>query len=165
MNQALIAPPCKKGQPAWEIACLFPNQGHWDEEEYLALDTNHLVELSNGFIEVLPVPTMSHQVIVLALYEALVAFVRPRSLGRVLIAGLPVRLWKGTIREPDVVFMLAKHADRMGERYWQGADLAMEVVSGSPKDRRRDLKTKRAQYAPPRNPQHTLSHPYNKSPP
>src|SRR5438046_2969712 len=43
-------------EPTWEIAYLFPNQGHWSEEEYLALDGNQLVEFSRGFLEVLPVP-------------------------------------------------------------------------------------------------------------
>ncbi len=136
-----------EAEPAWEVAYLFPAQGTWTEGEYLDLPGNRLVELSNGFLEVLPMPTMSHQMIVAAFYEALVAFVRLGGLGTVLFAGLRVRLWKGKIREPDVVFMLAAHADRMGEEYWQGADLAMEVVSGSKEDRERDLKTKVAEYA------------------
>ena len=136
-----------KGEPAWEVAYLFPPQGTWTESEYLDLPGNRLIELANGFLEVLPMPTMSHQQIIAAFYEALVTFVRLGGLGTVLFAGLRVRLWKGTIREPDVVFMLAEHADRMGEEYWQGADLVMEVVSGSKKDRQRDLETKVAEYA------------------
>jgi Uma2 family endonuclease len=135
------------GEPAWEVAYLFPAQGTWTEEEYLALPGNHLVELSNGFLEVLPMPTMSHQLIVLALYRSLQAFVEAGGLGTVLIAALPVRLWKGKIREPDLVFMLAKHPDRMGEEFWRGADLVMEVVSGTAKSRHRDLVTKVAEYA------------------
>ena len=51
-------------EPAWDIARLFPPQGQWSEEDYFALDTNRLVELSDGFIEVLPMPTMVHQLIV-----------------------------------------------------------------------------------------------------
>jgi hypothetical protein len=35
-------------EPVWEIAQLFPGQGQWGEEEYLALTTNHLVEFSQG---------------------------------------------------------------------------------------------------------------------
>ena len=42
-------------EPTWEIAQLFPAQGHWTEEEYLALDTNHLIEFSQGQLEVLPI--------------------------------------------------------------------------------------------------------------
>lgn len=135
------------GEPAWEVAYLFPAQGTWTEEEYLSLSTNRLVELSDGFLEVLPMPTTSHQMIVAFLFQYLQAFVKARQLGTVLFAALPVRLWKGKIREPDVVFMLAEHADRMGEEYWQGADLVMEVVSGSTKARQRDLEIKVAEYA------------------
>ncbi len=135
------------GEPAWEVAYLFPAQGTWTEGEYLALPGNRLVELSDGFLEVLPMPTMSHQMIVLALYPVLLAFVGLGGLGTVLVAPLRVRLWKGKFREPDVVFMLTEHADLMGEEYWQRADLVMEVVSGSEKDRQRDLETKVAEYA------------------
>jgi Uma2 family endonuclease len=58
-----------------------------------------------------------------------------------------VRLWEGTFREPDIVFVLAKHAKQVGEDFWKGADLVMEVVSGGAEDRRRDLIEKRRDYA------------------
>jgi Uma2 family endonuclease len=135
------------GDPAWDVAQLFPTQGTWTEPEYLLLPGNRLVELSDGFIEVLPMPTMSHQVILLTFYRALLRFVEPDKLGTALVAPLRVRLWKGKFREPDVVFMLAKNAARMGEEYWQGADLVMEVVSGDENDRRRDLEVKPGEYA------------------
>ena len=35
----------------------------------------------------------------------------------------------------------------MTDEYWEGADLVMEVVSSGDDDRRRDLKTKREEYA------------------
>jgi Uma2 family endonuclease len=43
--------------------------------------------------------------------------------------------------------MLKGHSDRIGEEFWTGADLVMEVVSGDDKDCRRDLVTKRREYA------------------
>jgi Uma2 family endonuclease len=134
-------------EPTWEIAYLFPAQGQWSEEEYLALDTNHLIELSNGFLEFLPMPTMPNQLLVAYLYGLLLAFVSPNDLGTPLFAGLPIRLSRRKFREPDMVFMLKEHSDRMGLEYWDRADLVMEVVSGSAKDRYRDLKKKRAEYA------------------
>src|SRR5438128_11621132 len=67
-------PASSKGEPTWEIAYLFPTQGTWCEEEYLALNGNHLVELSQGRLEVLPMPTMSHQLLVLHLYGLVLAF-------------------------------------------------------------------------------------------
>ncbi|MCL4860269.1 MAG: hypothetical protein KJZ93_12715, partial [Caldilineaceae bacterium] len=48
-------------EPAWDVALLFPPQGAWSEADYLALETNRLVEFSHGRIEVLPMPSDSHQ--------------------------------------------------------------------------------------------------------
>src|SRR5690349_11049695 len=88
-------------EPAWDVARLFPDQGAWSEEEYLALNGNHLVEFSHGYIEVLPMPTTSHQLIVLYIYRLMETFVTARGLGTVLVAPLRVRLWEGKFREPD----------------------------------------------------------------
>lgn len=133
--------------PAWEVATLFPDRGRWAESDYLFLtsSTNRLVELTEGNVEVLPMPTMSHQLIVAFFYQALLVMTSREGLGTVLFAPLRVRLPGGTYREPDVVFMLAEHADRMGEACWDGADLAVEVVSDD--NREHDLVTKRADYA------------------
>jgi Uma2 family endonuclease len=132
-------------EPAWDVARLFPEQGAWSEEEYLALGGNRLVEFSDGHVEVLPIPTTSHQLIVAFFYQALRGFVIARAAGTVLFAPLRVRLWPGKFREPDIIFMAAEHASRIGEAFWEGADLVMEVVSDD--DRRRDLETKRREYA------------------
>jgi Uma2 family endonuclease len=70
-----------------------------------------------------------------------------KKVGTTLFAPLPVRLWAGKFREPDVVFMHKDHADRIHEEWWDGADLVMEVVSKDAKGRRRDLVTKRREYA------------------
>lgn len=136
----------KAEEPTWEIARLFPAQGNWSVEEYLALDTNYLVEFSDGYVEVLPMPTDKHQAIVAYLFLALVAFARKTG-GTVRFAPLRVRLWPGKFREPDLVFMSAEHGDRRHNQYWEGADLVVEVVSGSEDDRQRDLVTKRREYA------------------
>lgn len=133
------------GEPTWEIVQLFPAQGTWSEFEYLALSTNRLVELSDGRLEFPPMPTEFHQDIVAFLYRTVFEFVMPRDLGKVLFAPLKVRLWDDKIREPDIAFMLAEHADRRENRYWHGADLVMEVVSGD--DPGRDWDEKRAEYA------------------
>ncbi len=133
-------------EPTWDIATLFPNQGQWSEGDYLCLDTNHLVELSDGCVEVLPMPTTAHQLIVLYLYRLLYAFTSP-DLGLVLTSPLRVRLWADKIREPDIVFMLKTNLHRARNEYWEGADLAMEVVSDDPDDRERDLVVKPVEYA------------------
>jgi Uma2 family endonuclease len=147
------------GEPAWQVATLFPEQGDWSDEDYLALPGNHLVELSDGVLEVLPMPTTSHQLIVVFLWQALQTFAGPLDLGLPLLAAVRVRLWARKFREPDVVFMLKEHEDRVGEEFWEGADLVMEVVSGDPKDRHRDLVTKRDEYARARIPEYWIVDP------
>lgn len=136
-------------EPTWEIVALFPPQGEWSEEDYLVLgekvDTRRLIELVNGRIEVLPVPTEEHQLIVLFLIEALRAFTKPRDLGTVLFSGLRVRMRARNFREPDVLFLSRKNQGKRGNRFWQGADLVMEVVSED--DPSRDYVAKRAEYA------------------
>jgi Uma2 family endonuclease len=133
------------GDPTWEVAHRFPCQGSWSSADYLALDTNHLVEMSEGRLEVLAVPTEEHQLLVAFMYEALKSFVAARSLGIVLFAPLRIQLWEGKYREPDVVFLLATNAAKRGDRCWRGADLVMEVVSEDDPDR--DLVVKREEYA------------------
>lgn len=148
-------------EPTWDIARLFPAQGHWSEEEYLALDTNHLIEFSHGRMEVLPLPTFSHQRLVALLYRLLSAFVEEREMGVVMFAPLRIQLWHGKFREPDLVFMAADHADRLGEQFWRGADLVMEIVS--PDDPERDKVTKRREYAQAGIPEYWIVDPTNAS--
>jgi Uma2 family endonuclease len=135
------------GEPVWEIARLYPAQGCWSERDYLSLDTNQRVEFSHGFVEFLPMPTVTQQRIFFFVLRLLDAFARAHGLGEALPAGVRVRLREGKFREPDVVFMRAEHQGRISEEYWDGADLVMEVVSDSASDRHRDLVEKRADYA------------------
>lgn len=149
----------KAGEPVWELAHLFPEQGAWSEEEYLALDTNHLVEFSHGFLEFLPMPTQSHQFIALYLYRLLLMFIKSQRLGTVLVSPLKVRLWAKKYREPDIMFMFAHHRARRKNTYWEGADLVMEVVSRD--DPARDVVLKREEYAQAGIPEYWLVDPRN----
>jgi len=144
-------------EPAWDVARLFPPQGSWSEEEYLDLPGNGLAEFDQGRIEVLGMPSELHQFLVLFLYEALAGYVRQHGLGRVAVAPLPVKLWDGKMREPDVLFMRREHAGRRQGTHWLGADLVMEVMS--PDDPRRDRDTKRREYALARIPEYWLIDP------
>jgi Uma2 family endonuclease len=123
----------------------------------LRLDTNRLVELADGCVEVLPTPKTSHQKVVQFLSNLLLAYVSGRNLGIVLFAPLRVRLRTGKFCEPDIVFLLAEHAEPAREDYWEGADLVMEVVS--PDDPDRDWVTKRADYAEARIPEYWIIDP------
>jgi Uma2 family endonuclease len=141
-------PPSEPGAPAWAVALLFPPQGQWTEDEYLALEqrSRRLVELSDGQIEVLPMPNPVHQRIAGYLYRLLQACVAALGSGEVFFAPLPIRLWAGKYRDPDVVFL---KPGRISDprRQPEGADLAVEVVSEEEEDRQRDLITKRREYA------------------
>lgn len=136
-------------QPAWDLALLYPLQGHWSHEDYLTLTdgTNRLIEFTNGQIEVLPVPTIEHQLIMKCLLKILDGFVEERKLGVVLCAGTRVYLEPDKYREPDIVFNFnASHA-RSGKRYYDSADLVMEIVSDDPGSRERDFAKKVVDYA------------------
>jgi len=131
--------------PVWRIATIFPNQGEWSEQEYLALETNRRVEFDNGFVEVHDAPTDRHQGIMMFLCFALSSIARQIG-GAVRPGGLLLRLWEQKYRQPDVVFLLDRNNVLRQENFWDGADLAIEIVSRGLEDRERDLVTKRIEY-------------------
>ena len=125
---------------------VLPQQGRWAEDAYLWLtdQTNRLIELTDGNIDVLPVPTDEHQSFVAFLYEAFTAFLRERG-GKALFAPLRLRVREGKFREPDLLLVLDARDPRRRSRFWLGADVVVEVVS--PDQPERDLVEKRADYA------------------
>jgi Uma2 family endonuclease len=137
------------GEPAWDVALLYPLQGAWTEDDYLriALSENWLIEYTDGCVEVLQMPTIEHQLIVRFLLDVLRAFVDPKQLGMVLFAPLPVKLLPKAYREPDLIFNFAASHAAQKKDYYERADLVMEVVSNSKRDRVRDYEEKREIYA------------------
>ena len=129
-----------------EIVALLPEQGAWTERDYLWLTerTNRLVELTDGFIEVLPMPTEKHQAIAGFLYVAFLGLMQ-RLHGKVYFSPLRLRVRQGKFREPDLLLLRSAADPRRHNDYWEGADLGVEIVS--PDDPRRDLVAKRADYA------------------
>ncbi|RLS53730.1 MAG: Uma2 family endonuclease [Planctomycetota bacterium] len=146
-NKTIEEPRSHRGTPVWELARLYPSQGHWSEEAYLDLHSNQLIEFTHGVLEFLEIPTLKHQLIVAFLYERLQAHVRRDKLGKVLFAPLRIRVAPETIREPDVVYLSHKKVPRNKSKPPEGADLVMEVVSPSEASRKRDLIEKRRDYA------------------
>ncbi len=140
--------PSANGEPTWEVAALLPSQGHWDEADFLELHTNRMAELVNGRLEVLPMPTWLHQLIVVFFLESIQRHLRESDKGgQVLIAPLPSRLFPGTIREPDVLYVAPEHLPAPSVEYPEKLDLVVEVVSKGDEARRRDYEDKRADYA------------------
>ncbi len=137
---------------------LLPRQGQWSEELYLWLTdrTNRLVEFSDGYIEVLPMPTDRQQSILLFLYEQFRTYLLATG-GKVLVAPLLLRIRERKFREPDLLLVRDASDPRRQNRYWLGADLVLEVVS--PDQSERDLTTKRGEYAEARIPEYWIVDP------
>lgn len=159
-SKSTIRSPDPWTEPTWDVALLFPAQGAWSEHEYLALDSNRLVEFSHGRLEVLPMPSDTHQSIVGFLYTVFLAFVQQMG-GVVRFAPLRLRLWPGKIREPDLMLLRDGNDPRRQDPYWTGADLVVEVVSED--DPGRDLITKRLEYAQAGIPEYWIVDPRYKS--
>ncbi len=123
-----------------------PPQGCWGDEHYLWLTdrTNRLAEFTDGYVELLPMPTVEHQAILQLLNRLLDAHLAPRG-GFVLFAGLRVRIREGNFRAPDLAALRRRSDPRNEPRYWQGADFVAEVVSSD--DPARDLVDKPRDYA------------------
>lgn len=149
----------RRGTPTWELAHLYPRQGHWTEGEYLQLDTNRMIELSNGCLEFLPMPSVLHQLILEFLHEQLKASLRRTNRpGRALFAPCAVRLWDGELREPDVFYVRPEHIEQL-QGQPTGMDLAIEIVSPGKENRERDLETKRQVYAEAHVPEYWIVDP------
>ena len=117
---------------------------------------NRLVEFTDGFLEVLPMPTDKHQAILGFLYQAFCSFIESRG-GKVRFAPLRLQIRPGKFREPDLLLLLSNSDTRRQNRFWLGADLALEVVS--PDKPERDLVEKRGDYAEGRVPEYWIVNP------
>jgi len=151
----------EKPELAWDIARLFPPQGHWSEGSYLSFteSLSQLVELVDGRVEVLEMPTKSHQKMVHFLLSLFLEFLTANRMGDAVGAPYRVRLRGETYREPDITVYLNEHLDRFGERHGEGADLVVEVVSDDAAGRTRDYEDKRRDYAAARVPEYWIVDP------
>jgi Uma2 family endonuclease len=137
---------------------LLPSQGRWSEEEYLVLtgQRNRLVEFTDGFLEVLPMPTTKHQMLLKFLFLAFFHFFEAKG-GNVLFSPLRLRIRPDKFREPDLLLLLSATDSRRHNRFWDGADLALEVVSEDKPER--GLVDKRIDYAEGQVPEYWIVNP------
>ena len=135
-----------------------PRQGDWSDDLYLWLTerTNRLIEFTDGYVETLPMPTATHQIVLAALYDLFKPYVKARN-GIVLFSGLRMRVREGKFRDPDLLLLRDRSDPRNQDRYWLGADLVVEVVS--PDDPDRDLVVKRRDYAEANVPEYWIVNP------
>ena len=137
--------PSANGEPAWEAAYMLPVQGDWSEEDFLKFHTNRMAELVDGRLEILPMPTLKHQRI---LRWLLGMFEGAAPVGSItLFAPLPTRLFPGTIREPDLLYIAPENVPGPEVDYPSHLDLALEIVSPGKDARQRDYEDKRIDYA------------------
>lgn len=124
---------------------LLPEQGEWNEDAYLWLTdrSTRLIEFNDGYLEVLPMPTDEHQLLLKLLVRIFDRVVDSVG-GMLLFAPLRLRLRDSKIREPDMLVLLDARDPRRQNRYWVGADLVLEVVSTDRPER--DLIEKRREY-------------------
>ncbi len=141
---------------------LLPPQGRWSEDEYLLLTDhrNRLVEFTDGFLEVLPVPTDKHQAILGFLYQVFLRFIDGQG-GTVRFSPMRLQIRLGKFREPDLLLLLSAADPRRQNRFWMGADLALEVVSEDKPER--DLVDKRGDYAEGHVPEYWIVNPQNET--
>ena len=145
MSTALAGEPFSQAQVNGLVEEVLP-QGCWSDDDYLWLTdhTRRLVEFTDGYLEILPMPSRGHQRILAFLYSTFHAFLEPLG-GEVLFAPLRLRVRQGKFREPDLLLIRDSRDTRSGERFWTGADVVVEVVS--PDNPQRDLVLKRGDYA------------------
>jgi Uma2 family endonuclease len=114
--------------------------------DYLALDDGQRYEVVAGELLVTPAPVPRHQLVVGDLHFLLSAWVRPRKVGRVLLAPTDVVLSDTDVVQPDVLFISRARLAIVGDRAIEAApDLVLEVLS--PSTRSRDRGPKLAAYA------------------
>jgi Uma2 family endonuclease len=133
-------------------------QGTWTVEQYVRL-TDHagrLIEFTDGELELLPMPTDKHQVIIAFLYRLLFPYM-DRAGGVILFAALRLQIREGKFREPDLMLLLDANDPRRQNAYWLGADMVIEIVSAD--DPQRDTIVKRADYAEGRIPEYWIVNP------
>ena len=121
------------------------NKKRWTEKEYLALETNHLIEFVNGALEILPMPDFLHQSIARKLANLFEAYSESAKPGFVVCAPFRMKVAGRKYREPDVIYLFNEHAGKFANEFWTGADIAVEIVS--PEGEKRDWIDKRADYA------------------
>ena len=137
-------------------------QGLWTEAQYLRLtnEATRLLEFTDGRLEVLPMPTDRHQVILRFLFLALFPLVRDGG-GTVLFAPLRLRIREVKFRETDLLLVHDANDARRRNDYWRGVDWVAEVVS--PDDPERDAVTKRLDYAEARMSEYWIVNPIDET--
>jgi len=134
-------------QSEQELAYELLNEPGWTAEAYLTFSDafNRPIELSDGRLVILPMPSLTHQRILSRFVHYAQQWLADGNKGELLFAPHPIRLWPGTYREPDAMIWLTEHKNRMAERESAPPDFVLEITS--PTNEPHDLETKVREYA------------------
>ena len=114
-------------------------------EDYNALPIGAPYQLIGGELIMSPSPTPFHQEISANLYTSLRTFVTSKSLGRVFLAPLDIRLTDYDVFQPDVMFVRKERVHLIGrEKFNIIPDLVIEILS--PSNAYYDLTHKKTMY-------------------
>ena len=100
-------------------------------ENFLTFFAEHHAEWLVGKVILIVGNNTKHQDILLFLATLLNLFLGIKALGRVLSAGIPMKIAADKpAREPDLLIIFNEHRERIKENYLDGpADIAVEIVS------------------------------------
>src|ERR1044071_7304554 len=90
-------------QTEQELAYELLSERVWSEEAYLTFSEafNRPLELSDGRLVILPMPSLTHQRILRQFVGQAQDWLAANQRGEILFAAHPIRLWPGKYREPD----------------------------------------------------------------
>lgn len=140
----------------------FPVQGEWSEADYFRLEADRFIELVNGCIEILPTPTLFHQRILKWLLKQFEAWCEATLRGEAFMAPVPMKLFSGTIREPDLFVINSQQSESL-PNYPDLALVVLEVVSEGEEARKQDYVEKRSDYAKAGIPEYRIVDPFEKA--
>lgn len=118
----------------------------WTYDELLVAmpESNALIELWNGELQMSPSPSFYHQDIIDRFHDALKGWVRARGLGKTCVAPMDMILTQSNVAQPDVLFIAKDRLSIIQDRVRGAADLVAEIIS--PTSRQRDRIEKRDLY-------------------
>jgi Uma2 family endonuclease len=168
-NMSIVSSPFTReayspsAQTEQELAYELLSEPAWSEDAYLVFSEafNRPIELSDGRLVILPMPSLAHQRILRRFVHHAQTWLAEAERGEIVFAAHPIRLWPGKYREPDAMIWLKEHKARMGERESGPPDLVVEIVS--PSNEPHDADTKVREYAQAGIPEYWIIQPQTRN--
>jgi len=101
-------------RPTYEMLEELPYQGEWSEREYIALESNKLIEFTDGFLEFLPMPTEIHFYVQEFMLQVVRSVLARRGKGAANYAPFKLKVDSKRYREPDILLLLDENDPRRG---------------------------------------------------